>query len=270
MRNCFTIVLMLLVFSAKAQQPSWKLLWQLPIDSTSIWDIDEAMNLYVVNSTSISKYSNKGQKLVGESIKSVGAIEKVDAGNAMKPAIFSENQQQICFLDNALALQNCIDLSEIEIELAGTFCTSVQTDRIWIYDQLNSQLRLQTLRTNQSQVIQNLKGITGLKEVDYLTEFNNQLFLGDRSNHVVILDNFGSLISEIEIPDHQAFQPFSEGLLIATKTGITAHDFQMKTAIPFFENSTISLAEITGFKYSNYQLVVATKSQIYCLQLVKK
>lgn len=270
MRNFISILFLMSVLTVKAQQPEWKVIWQMSIDSSTIWDVDEAMNVYVVNSSNITKFSNKGQKIVGESIKSVGTIEKLDAGNAMKPAVFSEDQQQICFLDNALALQNCIDLSEIDIELAGTFCTSVQTDRIWIYDQLNSQLRLQTLRSNQSQVIQNLKGITSISEVNYLTEFNNQLFLGDVSNHLVILDNYGSLIAEVDLPQHLPFQPFADGLLIATKTAITANDFQLKASIPFFEISSCIQEEICGFKYSNYQLVVSTKQHLYFLQMTKK
>src|SRR3989338_7924770 len=39
-------------FSSKAQQ-SWKQVWTAPIDSTAVWDVDQAGNAYLVDKQTI-------------------------------------------------------------------------------------------------------------------------------------------------------------------------------------------------------------------------
>lgn len=254
-----------LSFSLKAQQ-SWKQVWATPVDSTAVWDVDQAGNTYLVNQQTISKLDTVGKQLLTQSTKSMGTIAKIDASNWMKIAIFSEDQQRICYLDNALALQpGCIDLTELGVNLAQHFSTSAQTDRIWIYDQLNSELQLITIRNSQRQIIQNLAALVDLGTVLQLTEFQNKLYLLDNRGQVIALDNFGSFLSARSITATH-IQPFSTGFLASDKQFIRFSDEETEKLIPFFELT--SGEEIKWFCFVGKRLFVSTATQLLSFELM--
>ena len=254
-----------LSFSLRAQQ-SWKQVWATPVDSTAVWDVDQAGNTYLVNKQTISKLDTVGKQLLTQSTKSMGTIAKIDASNWMKIAIFSEDQQRICYLDNALALQpGCIDLTELGVNLAQHFSTSAQTDRIWIYDQLNSELQLITIRNSQRQIIQNLAALVDLGTVLQLTEFQNKLYLFDNRGQVITLDNFGSFLSARSISATHV-QPFSTGFLASDKQFIRFSDEETEKLTPFFELA--SGEEIKWFCFVGKRLFVSTATQLLSFELM--
>lgn len=176
-----------------------RFVWGVSSDSLSIWSVDNLNNLIVQEAGTLNKYSPKGQKQYEQSIKLTGEFKIIDGGNGLKIGGFSSEQQQICFFDNTLTLQNeCVDLSDYEISTASVFCMSEQTDKFWVYDEMKSELSLMTLRSNQQQKLDNIRNLSTLKEVIQLKEFNNQLYLFDRE-HILVLDLFGSFIKDIEI-----------------------------------------------------------------------
>lgn len=265
MRKLSSILILSMCFlQALAQEPSWRKLWTIPADSSAIWDADETGSLYVVVGNQISKYSQDGKLAMTQSIRSIGTIQKVDAENSLKPTLFSEDQQQVCFLDNALAVQNCVDLAELNIRMASQFSSSVQTDRFWIYDQSNSQLILITARNLQQQRVQNLKGLIDFKELQSFEEYNNQLFMIDTEYRLLIFDNFGNLINEWIIPPHRAAHPLGEGMLITNGTRIDAYSFTNQELLPFY----LSTSEIIAFHFSGNRLFVQDNSGISCFELL--
>lgn len=90
-------------------------------------------------------------------------------------------------------MPDCIELSDLGINLALNFSTSAQTDRIWVFDQLNSELHIITLRNNQRQIVQNLSALAEMSTVQDMTEYGNTLMLMDTEGKVLLFDNFGSL-----------------------------------------------------------------------------
>ena len=265
MRKLSSILILSICFlQALAQEPSWRKLWTIPTDSTAIWDADETGSLYVVVGNQISKYSQDGKLAMNQSIRSIGTIQKVDAENSLKPTLFSEDQQQVCFLDNALAVQNCVDLAEQNIQLASQFSSSIQTDRFWVYDQSNSQLILITARNQQQQRVQNLKGLVEFSELHSFEEYNNQLYLIDSENRVLIFDNFGNLTNQWELPEHRVAHPLGEGLLIAKGSSLYAFSFSSQEELHFYAGES----EIIAFHFSGNRLFIQEKSGISCFELL--
>ncbi|HLP56828.1 MAG TPA: hypothetical protein VK151_17445 [Fluviicola sp.] len=265
----YKLILFLLLglsFSLKAQQ-SWKQVWSTPIDADAVWDIDQAGNAYLVNQQTIYKLDTVGRQLLTQSTKSMGTIAKIDASNWMKIAIFSEDQQRVCYLDNALALQpGCIELTELGVNLAQHFSTSAQTDRIWVYDQLNSELQLITIRNSQRQIVQNLATLVDLGTVLQLTEFQNKLYVFDNRGQVITFDNFGSFLSAITVSGTH-IQPFSTGFLVAEKQFIRFSDEETEKLTPFFELA--SGEEIKWFSFAGKRLFVSTATQLISFELVE-
>lgn len=265
MRKLLTFLLICSSFLANAQQ-AWVEKWRVSLEADDVWDIDQAGNVYLVHQQSISKRDTTGKQLLTQSIKSIGTIAKIDASNWLKIAIFSEEQQQICYLDNALGIQpNCLDLSEWGINLAQNFATSNQTDRIWVYDQLNSELQLITTRNNQRQIVQNLRSLVDIGNVVQLMEFQNKLYLLDNGGNIITFDNFGTFLGSITIPATH-IQPYGESILASSHNRITFSS-EDQTEPTFFFELDDTKAIITQFHLVGKRLYVSTTTDFYCFQI---
>ncbi|MFN5982884.1 MAG: hypothetical protein ACK476_16640 [Fluviicola sp.] len=263
----FILFIVFLVQHSFAQDLSFQ--WGIPCDSLSIWSVDNLNNLIVQENGTLSKYSSKGQKTYEQSIKQTGDFSSIDGGNGLKIGGFSTEQQQICFFDNTLTLQNeCVDLSDFEITTATAFCMSEQTDKFWVYDEMKSELSLMTLRTNQQQKLDNIRNLSTLKEVVRITEFNNQLFLFDR-NHILVLDIFGSFLKDLEI-DLTGILDFqiSDEFIYLLKRDHTFEAVNLITLDRFPINFTIKEAQ--RFVFKNGFFYFQSTNQIDCYEVIIK
>lgn len=265
--TCFLIIVHQLLLA----QSQWEEKWSVPCDSNTVWDIDQANNSIVYGQNNLIKRDGNGKKISEQSIKSIGEITKIDASNTFKMAVFSENQQQICFLDNALAIQNeCIDLTTFDIQYAETFSYTAQNDRLWVYDQLNSTVKLITLESMNQQTIQNLRSLIQFTVIDQLFEWNNELYLVTDNERIHHFDVFGSYLGTITVPNSQWIQPWKEGFLVATGTEINYFEASRGTAIPFFISIPTETA-ILSFKWQaqTQLLFVQTSTKLTCFHFKK-
>lgn len=255
----------MLLFAQDSLQTHLELRWSTPLDPTSVWDNDDAGNVYLFRNQAISKLDTTGKQLLTQSAKSFGQLAKIDASNWMKIAVFSEEQQQICYLDNALGLlPGCIELSELGVNLAQNFSVSAQTDRIWVYDQLNSELQIITLRSNQRQIVQNLSGLAEISNVVSMTEYENKLFLLDSKGRVLFFDNFGSLLDTYDV-NADCFFPTEQQFFLTKGNNL------------FYENpdrllfiATIPVdGTIRQFAIVHNHLLVSTEKNLYSFRFTE-
>lgn len=269
MQKKLAILLILLNFSSHAQE-KWVLQWQLKMDSTAIWDTDPLNQSYIYQKQVIQKISSTGKLMLEESNKSYGNTEKIDAQNSLKIAFFSENQQRICFLDNALALQqNCLNLSDLDVNLGTAMSASGQTDRIWIYDEPNQRIELITLRNNQGQVIQNINRLLNFGIIIDIQEINNNLYVFDNKNQVAWLDQYGNFIDAISLPENAAVYPIISYFLIANNKTISAFDPMTETQQDFFMGDLLLDSPILKFKTNADLIFIQTKLSLYCFMVEK-
>ncbi|WP_294672607.1 hypothetical protein [uncultured Fluviicola sp.] len=270
MYRFFFSCLMLAIPCFGFSQQTWKELWHLELDSTAIWDIDPMHQSIVYQNQSIQKRDAKGQLMLQESIKSLGNIQKIDAQNPLKIALFSEDQQSICFLDNALALQgDCINLSDLNISLAASMSASIQTDRIWIYDEPNSRIELITLRNGQGQQVQNVKGLLNMKSIVNMQEIDNRLYLFDEENQVAWFDQFGNFMDVATLTPHKPIYPIQDYFLIAEGKNIQTVDINSKFVSFFFAGDAILDSKILKMEVSGDRLYVQTEMMLYCFKIIQ-
>lgn len=270
MRNRITIFF-IIVHHLLLSQSNWEEKWSIPCDSNTVWDIDQANNSIVYSQNNIIKRDGNGKKISEESIKSIGEISKIDASNTFKIAVFSENQQQICFLDNVLAIQNeCIDLTNFDIQYAESFSYTAQNDRLWVYDQLNSTVKLITIESMKQQTIQNLRSLIRFSVINQLFEWNNELYLVTDNEKIHHFDVFGSYLGTVIIPSTQWIQPWKGGFLSATAHEINYIETSFAGSIPFFQNIPIE-TPILSFKWqaASQLLFVQTRSKLTCFRFKK-
>ena len=195
----------------------------------SVWNIDELQNLYLIQGSTLIKCDSSGKQLFSQSIKSIGNVAQIEPINALKIAVFSEEQQSICLFDNTLTLNGeCNYLDKYGIRNAKLISRSNRPNLFWIYDQFNSTLLLIDIFSNKTiQKVDNIKGLI-LKgdeenEVEKIQEFNNHLYLFDSKETIYEFDQLMTLSGEFKY--HSKKIAFWENQLIemeGNKTWITS------------------------------------------------
>lgn len=172
--------------------------FSLPQDA--LWMVDGLDNVIVANKDKLTKYNPQGKVLFEQSHKANGMYDKIEMVNSLKFYAFSEDQQIVAFFDNSLSrLEQSIDLSDYDIINANLVASSVQSDKIWVYDQVNTNLHLIAMNGElQSQEIKNLRGILGYNSIHQMSEIDGRLYLVDSTKGVYILDHYGTLINFVE------------------------------------------------------------------------
>lgn len=177
----------------------WKSKQQYKMNPSDIWSVDKLQNVYISDGESIKKYDSTGVLKFQQSIKSFGQVTQLAPVNAMKLIYFSQEQQTLCFLDNTLtATEDCIDLVDYDIYNAEWIATSSRPELLWVYDNVNSTLKLISLQVpgDVNLEILNVQGILGLEDVDQMFEANQHLYVLDRSKGVYQLDFYGGLLNK--------------------------------------------------------------------------
>ena len=195
----------------------------------SVWNIDELQNLYLIQGSTLIKCDSSGKQLFSQSIKSIGNVAQIEPINALKIAVFSEEQQSICLFDNTLTLNGeCNYLDKFGIRNAKLIARSNRPNLFWIYDQFNSTLLLIDIISNKTiQKVENIKGQlfkSNLEtEVEKIQEFNNHLYLFDSKETIYEFDQLMTLSGEFKY--HSKKIAFWENQLIemeGNKTWITS------------------------------------------------
>ena len=189
-------------FGLWSQDFSWKSVNTYSFKGESIWSVDGLENVYIAAQRKLTKYDSAMVVKFSQSISALGPMTQLISINPMKLVYFSEQQQTMCFLDNTLSqMDKCVELGDLAIDNATQVSESVQPNKIWIYDNLNSRLLLVSLdRTYQTQEVGNIRGILGLEDVSRMMERNSRLLLLDKQKGVYVLDLYGSLLSYYEDP----------------------------------------------------------------------
>ncbi|MDR0801310.1 hypothetical protein [Fluviicola sp.] len=267
LRSFFCLASSVLFFHSYSQQ-NWKEIWSLDITPATVWDIDPIHQSIVYQNQSIQKRDAKGQLMLQESFKSLGDIQKIDAQNPLKIALFSEDQQRICFLDNALALQGeCTNLSDLNVSLAISMSASIQTDRIWVYDEPSSKIELITLRNNQGQLVQNVKGLLGMKSIVNIQEIDNRLFLFDEINQIAWFDQFGNFIDVATLPPNKPVYPIRDYFLVAYGKNIQTLDINSQFVSAFFSGDSLLDSDIVKMEISGDRLYIQTGEKLWCFRM---
>jgi len=194
----YHLLFLLLALPVLGQEKSivWTKGTVIELGENEIWNVDLLNNIILTRRNVIEKYDSSGVLKFSQSIRSIGKLAELEPLNFMKIYAFSEEQQVLCVFDNTLTLsEKCLDLSEFGIGMAVHIASSIQSDRVWVLDQLNSRLvSIKTGRTANSQEVKNLGGILNIQSISGITEYNNELYLTDYEKGVYRFDLYGSLI----------------------------------------------------------------------------
>ena len=212
----FFVFILCLQNSALGQDVDWVRKNEIPLHASTTWQADIIGNVYVVEKDVITKYDTSGVKLYSQSIKSLGRINHIENINALKLMLFAENQQTVAFTDNTLtSIQEKYNLSDLGFAFVTLVAVSSQANKLWIYDQINSKIMLLDLsNTNQSQEIENLRGLLSSKEIVWMKEVGGKLYMADKENNLFQFDRYGSLLNLHKLGEASTFELFDQSVLL--------------------------------------------------------
>jgi len=172
-----------------------------------LFTTDMSGNVYTVNSKhDITKYSPSGEKLFSNNFSMPGQAASIDARNPMLILVYYPDYLMVRMLDRTLSPLAELNLSDWDYYEVPCIAAS-NDNQLWIYDQGSFKV----LKINmQGQVLSaspDLRQWTGLAfHAISLRERHNRLFLHDKKNGLLILDQFAQpeeLFNPFEISDLQ-------------------------------------------------------------------
>ncbi len=164
------------------------------------WIPDGTGNILFYKSNNLFK-AQKGQlPNFTQSIRAAGEITQLLPINAFKTILFSNDQQQLCILDNTFSQNGgCIDLEDYEVQNAKLCAVSARPNLIYIFDEFNSTLLLVDfidLKTKQS--VLNVAALIGRElNIIELKEYHNELFALNEDGSVLVFDMFLNLKGQL-------------------------------------------------------------------------
>jgi hypothetical protein len=247
---------------------SWQENFVVSEKTISGWNIDAFKNLYVSNSSSLVKYNQQGEITHKISNKSFGDIKQIIPITPLKIVLFSEQQQQLCFVDNTLTpVDFCIDLGDYNIEFATNIGRSSRGGKLWVFDQVNSVLLLIDLNKSGKivQEIRNTKGLISLNDLVEIIEFQSNLYLYDSTGQLTKFDLNGSLLSQQKL-DYTDITASENHIWLLSQDKIS----YISDEDEVMELSPLPLTQIACFRANSDCFYFQNKNEIRSFNLVKK
>lgn len=140
---------------------NWVLDKQLLLnDSSNAWTSDEWGQLYQWKGNTLWLQPNLVKTPVQETFKNLGEITTVQPYNGLRSLVFSESQQMLGLLDNALHINDeWLAMYDYDFSNITSVAVSIRPEFVWIFDQYRERLRLFNIHTAQSvQMVDNCFG----------------------------------------------------------------------------------------------------------------
>jgi len=188
--------------SAAPTVAPWKLLRVIKLPNPGAASLDRRGALYVADAdNNLRQYGPEGLPLSTYAPAQPGHVAQVEAWNVTTTLVFHDDRQQLILLDRFLAPITEVRLADY---LDGTVrvATLAPDNFIWLLDESNLVLR--EFDPNTLRLVQNtpLDLIIGRSRPDFrfLRQYQNTIYLVDRSTGIYVFDNLGNYKKKLPFP----------------------------------------------------------------------
>ena len=181
---------------------AWKLLRLIKLPNPGAASLDRRGALYVADAdNNLRQYGPEGLPLNTYAPVQPGHVAQVEAWNVTSTLVFNDDRQQLVLLDRFLALISEVRLGDV---LDGTVrvATLAPDNFIWLLDESTLTLREfdpNTLRPVQSTPLDLLIG-RSRPDFRFIRQYQNEIYLVDRSTGVYVFDNLGNYKKKLPFP----------------------------------------------------------------------
>lgn len=165
--------------------------------------VDFLGNLYVLQDANLYKYDTLGHLLYSYSDLLNGAATSVDVSNPMKVMLYYRDAEQLCFLDDHLALISKYDLTEYDF-YSVTMAATSSHNRVWLFDPTKPELICTDFRgnvINRSHLM-----ISDYEPSQMFCTQDGKVVLHFNDSGISFFDAFGTLIKSLPIITNKPVQ----------------------------------------------------------------
>ena len=258
MRRLFCILCCIALWSF--QYGTGNLIISLPFSTAKYITTDPIGNIYVIADNQLLKFSPSGKPLQNFSDSRNGELRSADASNPMKVLLFYPDMARIITLGTQFAPQSTIELRNLGILQPSLACNSIN-EGFWIYDQQDFQLKKLSLDLQVTFQSGNLLQVTGKRIAPkMLAEYNQQVFLNDPENGIMIFDQFGGYIKTLPLKGVKSFQVIRNEMICLTDSSIKAFDLKRLTEREI--QMPIQPSKTRSFRLSDTQIYLLTNDTL--------
>ncbi|GAA3921614.1 hypothetical protein [Hymenobacter algoricola] len=172
----------------------WTLVRTIALNKPGAASVDRRGNLYVADAQdNIHQYGADGQALNVYSPPQPGHTAQIEAWNTSKILVFYDDRQQVLLLDRFMAPITQVRLTDF---LDGQIRTATLApdDRLWLFNESDLTLRQFDPSPQRLTLSTPLDLIIGRSKPDFrfLRQYQNNLYLLDRTSGVFVFDNLGN------------------------------------------------------------------------------
>ena len=218
-----------LSLSLYSSAQEWQLIDTLIVnEKLTSYSIDNQNQIYLgTSSGNLHRFSQDGQESEFYSAIANFPVTSIAAWNRLKVFLFYRNPQEFYYLDRFNTFSNSYDLSEYSDELANE-CTPGIDNSLWILSSSFNELRKYNLQTKQLIFANPLS--VDMENVTHMRAFQNLVIISDKEEGMYFFDQFGNLLTQIELAGIDHFQIQSGKVIFLCEEGVVTID-------PFQPNS---------------------------------
>lgn len=201
----FTLFLLAFCYRFPVGAQTIELRQHLTISQPAALAIDRLDNIYLTDrKNNVFKYNATGSIMNTYSPPRTGNVANIEAWNGMKIMLFYDDRQQVTFLDRFLNNIGTLQLRDISDGVYKTATTSAD-DRLWLFNETEFSLQKYDPQTNQlvSTTPLNLTINRNKSDIRFMREYQNMLYLVDKSTGIYVFDNLGNYKKTLPFPELQ-------------------------------------------------------------------
>lgn len=166
----------------------------------SLMDIDQVGNMYVVkNQRTLYKYNPDG--ILDKTFDSQlgGFIYSIDVSNPLYLLVYYRDATKIMLFDRNLAPLKEIDISRwTKNDITAVSLSN--NNQLWLYDAIDRKLLRYNIEGGRTLESSDLYGVTSLElSIKDIREYNNQVFLRNEQGQIIVLDNLGRFMYDVDV-----------------------------------------------------------------------
>ncbi|HSI90933.1 MAG TPA: hypothetical protein VK927_07430 [Adhaeribacter sp.] len=190
----------MLPFKSRAQTIGLR--QHVDVAQPAAFSIDRLSNIYLSDrKNNLYQFNGAGQLINTYSPPRTGRIGSIEAWNAMKVMLFYDDQQQITLLDRFMHNIATIRLRDITNGLIKVATTSAD-EKLWLFNESEFSLLKYDPRIAEvsSTTPLNLTINRKQSDIQFIREYQNMVYLVDKSTGIYVFDNLGNYKKTIPFP----------------------------------------------------------------------
>ena len=199
----FCVFTLAFFFAPESRAQSISIRQHLDVSQLAAMSIDRLNNIYLTDrKNNVYQFNGAGRLINTYSPPRTGNIGNIEAWNAMKVMLFYDDQQQITLLDrflNNIATIRLRDITEGLIKVA----TTAADERLWLFNESDFSLLKYDPRTSEmvSTTPLNLTFDRKKADIRYIREYQNMVYVVDKTTGIYVFDNLGNYKKTLPFPD---------------------------------------------------------------------